>query len=150
MSTDITTFVEFQHEDGSWELISDRDEYFAWQSYAAFGFLGGIRNYSGVEPIAPKRGLPEDVSPTVRSEHKYDSDNSYATSWVHLNDLFSFDYSKPVEDRRGSGSQTLPFGQGRLTTYREFLGRDFEESLRQLAIRHVAIGRPLRLVFWFS
>ncbi|WP_203832421.1 hypothetical protein [Actinoplanes lobatus] len=39
-----------------------------WPLYCAYGCLFGVRNYQDWKPIAPQRGLPEDVSQQVRND----------------------------------------------------------------------------------
>jgi hypothetical protein len=71
-----------------------------------------------------------------------------------LSRAFDFDYDQPIEDRRirrqvapniWSGAATSDPGEGRTTTYREFLGRDYFDALNSLG----ASGGD-RIVFWFD
>ncbi|MFI9599703.1 hypothetical protein ACIHCX_07445 [Streptomyces sp. NPDC052043] len=68
LSTDIHGGIEFRHPDVGadyydgepwvaamdlWPLCDETDD-------AAFGFLFGLNNYAGFQPLAPERGLPLD------------------------------------------------------------------------------------------
>ena len=52
-----------------------------------FGVLAGYPSRLGIEPLIPPRGLPEDVSPTIRQ--RYDEWNGLAfdASWVTMDEL---------------------------------------------------------------
>lgn len=55
------------------------------RDYKAFGQLFGVRNAADVEPLAAKRGLPDDVSLQVKEEAKYSG--HYAHSWISWQEL---------------------------------------------------------------
>lgn len=156
MGCDIHAYVETRAPGiGVWEYEPDvrvfhRDE---GRLYRVFGWLGDVRNDSAVPPIAARRGLPSDVSEEVR-EARYEEwgDDAHSTSWVSAVELLAFDYDTVVEDRRvpltGDGSNTCPQGDGRMTTFREFLGSWFFVDLEQL--RTLARAADTRVVFWFD
>jgi hypothetical protein len=124
---------------------------FDWRSYGMFGFLGyDGRNYSEVPALAPLRGLPEDVGDT-EDGWKF-GDHSY--SWLSVSELASFDYAKQFEDRRVTrevspgnfhGGCTADPGEGKVTTFREFLGEQFIADVAELQ----RIGAD-RVVFGFD
>lgn len=124
-----------------WEII-DGLKPFDWRQYGMFGFLADVRNYSAIPPISPARGLPDDAD-----KRGYLGDHSY--SWLSVSELSSFDYDRPIEDRRvmrnGNGGTTAEPGGGRMTTYREFLGKAFFDDLAEL----VDAGAD-RIVFGFD
>lgn len=148
MGCDIHTTAE-QNVGGRWVGIGF--EPFDWRSYGMFGFLANVRNYSDVPYIAADRGLPEDASELVRERYPEDG---HSHSWVLVDELLAFDYDQPVEDRRvtvqlservWSGAGTAEPGDGRATTYREFLGEAFFDDLAKLKELGVE-----RVVFWFD
>lgn len=122
---------------------------FDWRSYGMYGFFADVRNYSAVPPIAERRGIPEDVSTTVAEDYEHWDMDAHSASWLSVDELAAFDYDAPVEDRRvmidNNGGRTTPPGGGEMTTYREFLGEQFQEEIRRLK----DCGAD-RVVFWFD
>lgn len=121
---------------------------FGWRSYAVFGFLADVCNYSGVTPISQPRGLPDDLRGL---EDEFDYGHSH--SWLSVAELAAFDYGAMTEDRRVtrmapggflSGAETCDVGEGEVMTYREFLGPDFFHDIAELQ----RIGAD-RVVFCF-
>lgn len=140
---------------GGWRHIPMSNEPFTYVHwYGLYGFLAGVRNYHEVPPIAPQRGLPDDVSAYVRRDHADWSTDAHSTSWLTIAELAAFDYSLPMEDRRYTaqtgprsfdGGATCEEGQGRITTFRKFLGENFFKELDRL--RSLGVER---VVFWFD
>ena len=146
MGTDIRTFAERRKADGSWEEIQSID-FLSNRVYGMFGFLANVRNYSMVPPIALPRGLPEDVTSSIGKDYEYES-YAYSPSWLSLNELLEFNYDDTFENRRvkidtNHGCTCEP-GMGKMTTFREILGEDFQRDLLMLQ----AIGAE-RIIFWF-
>lgn len=124
-------------------------EPFGWRSYRVFGFLAGVRNYSGVPSISEPRGLPDDLKCDQHAE-PWLGDHSF--SWLSVAELLAFDYDAPVEDRRTTiqlpgggtnGGATAPQGDGKTMTWREFLGPGFFHDLAELQLigaHRVAFG----------
>lgn len=149
MGCDIHTQVErkvrgkWEMGNGKWEIIPGLVP-FDWRAYGMFGFLADVRNYSAIPPIAPQRGLPDDVVDNENAEN-YLGDHSY--SWLSVAELLAFNYDEPVEDRRVTrnhdGGCTAEPGGGRMTTYREFLGEAFFmylEKLKEAGAERVVFG----------
>lgn len=151
MGCDIHSCAEKQ-DDGRWtgldvEVFNDRD-------YRLFGWLAGVRNYSGMTPIAADRGFPADAS--VEAAKCYDdwSGEAHSASWVSVAELLAVDYDQPVEDRRTirqlgpnfwtGGAMGEP-GEGKTQTLREFLRPGFFAVLRRLQNAEAD-----RVVFWFD
>lgn len=113
-----------------------------YRSYSLFAFLANVRNYSAIRAISMPRGLPADSSPKAAN---YGDDCDYhAHSWLFVNELVKFDYGQAIEDRRSNGS-TLREGCGEITTYREFLGKQYFADLQRLVKEGVD-----RIVFCFD
>lgn len=85
MGCDIHSYAERRNKQtGKWEQVFnhfslddfDKDYYkkekgdhpFDWRSYPMFAFLAGVRNYDHCEPISEPRGIPKDISESVREE----------------------------------------------------------------------------------
>ena len=122
--------------DGKWKLILG-PEPFGDRNYSVFAFLAGVRNYSEVPPISEPRGLPDDIDDD--GDGDYFGDHSY--SWLSLDELLKFDYDAKIEDRRvtrqiapnlTSGAETCAAGEGKLQTWREYLGAGFFEELERI------------------
>lgn len=134
--------------DGKWQIVPGN--FFDWRGYNVFAFLAGVRNYSGVTPIASPRGLPDDA---VMADDGDDlGDHSF--SWLSLDELLAFDYAASTEDRRVTvqtgpnswyGGATAEPGGGKMMTYREYLMEGFFEELEKLK----AAGAE-RIVFGFD
>lgn len=155
MGCDIHTLAQ-KRTDGKWETLPFVP--FDWRGYGMFGFLADVRNYSAIPPISPARGLPDDIvrpDPNFYGEHDDHLDiGDHSFSWLTVEELTSFDYDQPVEDRRYTrqegpnffnGAATAEPGQGKMTTYREFLGEGFFRDLDELK----KIGAE-RIVFGFD
>lgn len=134
---------------GKWHVIPGLSP-FDWRSYGMYAFLAGVRNYSGIQPIAPLRGLPSDLA--LDDDNEWPGDHSY--SWLLVSELLKFDYDALMEDRRVTkqispnvwdGGVIAEVGVGRITTYREFLGKRFFDDLEELK----AVGAE-RIVFGFD
>ncbi len=143
MSTYMRAAVEQQNEDGSWRRL-DLD---VWdtQSYALYGWLADVRNYSGVIPLDEPRGLPHGNTVGEEAEWGYPSQ-----SWYAVSELLRVDYNQIVEDRRvtrnGNGGATCEPGEGKKMKLSEFLGRIYMEDLEKLR----ELPGRVRVVFWFD
>lgn len=158
MGCDIHSYVEQRVSNGwtraHWGVTDKYGECepFRDRIYAVFGWLADVRNYSAVPPISKPRGLPGDVSPDVLREYEEWGLDAHSASWLSVDELLAFDYIETFEDRRvtrgNDGGVTAEPGDGRLVSYREFLGHSFFEDLERLAeFNKVA---PTRVVFWFD
>jgi hypothetical protein len=153
MGCDIHAHAEKRNERGRWIEVAI-DEPFSNRNYGVYGFLADVRNYSAVPPLAKPRGLPRDVSSAVKeASDGWDSDG-HSHSWLSLEELGAFNYDAPMEDRRVTrqvavnafdGGCTADPGEGKPTTFREFLGPNFFVELARLK----AFGVE-RVVFWFD
>jgi hypothetical protein len=153
MGCDIHCRAERRHA-GKWEEMPDIAP-FVWRNYRIFSFLAGVTNYSAIQPISEPRGFPPDVREIDHEtlEDMYWNDH-HSHSWLSLDELLSFDYDLPMEDRcvtrqigpsSWSHGCTCESGEGRMTTYREFLGSSFFDELERLK----AAGAE-RIVFCFD
>lgn len=143
MGCDIHTRYETKIN-GEWEWV-DAPTGLHWdaleeRSYAMFGFLAGVRNYSAVEPLSEPRGVPDGWD-EPRGYHSH--------SWFTIEELLAIDPDSTVEDRRctigNNGGCTCDPGAGRVVTLREFLGQAFFDRVQEL--RGFGVDR---VVFWFD
>jgi hypothetical protein len=172
MGVDIHTIVEVK-KDGKW--IEAQMDVFGWRSYAIFGFLANIRNYSESEYLTNHRGFPDDSE--YLNEIPYPSDSIWAGNetnrqWINqgdyfgkgyllLSELLAFDYNKTFWDRRitkpimqgdrvvgYNGAARAEEGEGQIISYKEHLGQYFFDDLDKLK----TLGEPenVRVIFYFD
>ncbi len=119
-------------------------DFFNVRSYALFGFLADVRNYSAITPISKPRGLPGWFKVGYEEDWNY-----HSHSWLTLDELESYDYDQVVEDCRctigNDGSCTCPPGQGKKMPLREFLGKWYFKELANMRIAGID-----GIVFWFD
>jgi len=146
MGCDIHAYGEKQTPDG-YEMIESFFP-FNYRNYGLYGFLANVRNYSAVKPISELRGLPACSAGVKKEYDEWDSD-AHSSSWLSLDELERFNYDDDMEDRRvtrnNDGGCTCDAGDGKKTTYREFLGDRYFEELAKLK----ELGAN-RIVFWFD
>lgn len=146
MGADIHMYGEKKNANGEYEMVG---EFFDLRSYSIFAFLADVRNYSAIKPISPTRGIPTDVSYEVKYFYNSWFGDAHSASWLTLDELFNFDYQLECEDRRctinGDGGRTAPKGEGKKTTYQEFLGNIYFKELSELKNCQAD-----RVVFWFD
>lgn len=88
MGTDIRLYPE-RHVDGRWAFIGEMEKNSLYEfdpehephacpkdlydirNYSLFAILANVRNNEGYECIAPRRGIPGDLSPEIRSWFEY-------------------------------------------------------------------------------
>ena len=98
MGTDIHGWVEVKrNEKYGWEAIIFISD-FIHRNYDMFGCLFGVRNYAGFRPIAPDRGLPNDISWYVEKDYKewYD-DGAHSVTWITWKEIKSIDWEEEGE-----------------------------------------------------
>lgn len=119
------------------------------RSYAYFGWLADVRNYSEVPPISEPRGVPDDMAPETKASFDGWDCDAHSASWLTVDEILAVDFDQVVEDRRvtinGNGGCTAAPGQGKKETLREFLGEHTVNALFKLRDEGVE-----RIVFWFD
>ena len=128
MGTDIHAHAEFRNNAGQWQKIQEYDP-FEGRNYNAFSLFAGVRfrndfhgRYVSVydeffwaemcvtpHPIAQPRGLPEDVSPSVKAESDSWGPDGHSHSWLSVDELTSYDYDKPLKRREPQRAQRSAF-----------------------------------------
>ena len=143
---------------------------FNYRDYGLFGFLADVRNYSHSEVLSEHKGLPVDSEHlneeikdswgfTTRKKELEEDGDYHSRTYLTLKELLDFDYDKKFWDKRcvrnndGAAKArihpSVPYlGEGEITTYRKFLGRQFFHHLAELQ----ELGRPedVRVVFYFD
>lgn len=177
MGADIHSFAE-KKINGKWIRIEEEvfheydDNYtsepFGWRSYAVFGFLADVRNYSHSPVISEPRGLPddseylnqfayEDYGTSYTNRQDIEGWEYHSMSWLLLSELLEYDYYQKFEDLRYT-EQTSPnvfngaaiseIGKGEITVLKDFLGTGFFKDIDVLK----TLGEPenVRIVFYFD
>ncbi|MFE2111604.1 hypothetical protein ACFXAF_37880 [Kitasatospora sp. NPDC059463] len=105
MGTDISGFLEFRapqdHREPTWSTAQDLDSLYGGRDYDAFGCLFGVRNYANFRPLAASRGLPADVSATVRARlgqlaEWQGEDAVHSTTWITWAEVKAVDWNEPA------------------------------------------------------
>lgn len=107
MGTDIRLYPE-QRVDSSWrfagkmvknihyaydpeyEPLYHPDDLYDIRNYALFAILADVRNEERYQCIAPPRGIPDDVSPEIKSWLAYYRDDALDPGWLTLKELVDF------------------------------------------------------------
>ena len=151
MGCDIHSHAERQ-DGGRWVDLDV--EAFEARDYGLFGWLAGVRNYSGLTPIAADRGVPGDASHRATKDYDAWRGEAHSASWVSVAELAAVDYDQIIEDRRcakqlgpnlWTGGGTCEPGEGKKETLREFLGPGYFAALKRLRDAGAE-----RVVFWFD
>lgn len=77
-------YRDFPNEEEPYQLIPIYDT----RDYLLFATLANVRNYSGITPIDAPRGLPNDVSDTVKEASENWGVDGHSHSWLTAKELF--------------------------------------------------------------
>lgn len=91
MGCDIHLFVEKQVAPGEWVDITTKEDD-PGRSYLLFACLAGVRNRTGVTPIADPRGIPANASDAVREHAEAWFPDLHNESWLTLAELVIYDW----------------------------------------------------------
>lgn len=139
MGCDIHLYVELKHEvdgsdEGEWVLAMSEAATYRHRWSPTFAVLSGLDAEDfGVTPIAPARGLPEDVSAEVARRAARRAKDAHTHSWLTLAEVIAYPWPDNVP--------------------RHFL--DWAASLQSAVgvMRTAMSGWPpdeIRFVFWFD
>jgi hypothetical protein len=114
MGVDIDGVVEYR-ADGGWHLAARLGKAYQGRDYDLFGWLFGVRNHTGFEPMAAGRGVPDDLA--AESLRLRDPE-TYAATWVSLPELEAVDWDEaaPEVDARVHQYVRGPEGEWRYAT----------------------------------
>lgn len=162
MGADIHAYAEFRNNLGLWEEIQDYEP-FSDRNYNVFSFFAGVRFGNDYDyqlvwwgnggmltgrrvtpyPIIAPRGLPNDVSPSVKAKSDEYGSDGHSHSWLSVEELTTYNYDKPLRDRN---IETKPIPE-------EFVNRTVRETLRENYFQELAQlqkSKAERIVFWFD
>jgi len=125
----------------SWKCAIDNVGMWVGRSYDTFGLLFGVRDYANFEPVAPRRGLPDNLS--SRAEERVEADRSWSHSftYISLKELNEIDWEETSEEadsriRVYDENDELQFkaaGVGSLSDEEERKIRNGEEVVKELS-----------------
>lgn len=90
-----------EDEPGRMEVPCD-SRFYSGRNYNLFSILADVRNghgFAGIDtgdgyPIAPPRGLPDDVTPEVKTESDGWGRDGHSHSWLTLQELLAYDWTQ--------------------------------------------------------
>lgn len=135
MGCDIHPFLE-KKIDGKWQAVGEMNQWGSLEEYEPlsdrdyylFSILAGVRNHHSLTPIAPPKGLPDDMSPEVERLAVYWEDCAHNESWLSYNELDSHDYDQyEYENWEVIEKKVIP---------------DMQEIMKEV--------EDVRIVFWFD
>ncbi|GGQ98932.1 hypothetical protein [Deinococcus ruber] len=156
MGCDIHEYYEIRRKDVwervellpklDWETVTEEEKQALYshpanlnRNYALFSIFADVRNTFGIRPIAQARGLPADVTASVRADCEAHAQWGHNTSWLSLKELLEYDWEQIVLDDDNSTNATC----------REATSPFVEDTLPFLQSL-VADPADLRLIFWFD
>lgn len=145
MGCDIHCFSE-KAIDGKYVMIEGLNP-FIKRDYGIWGFLTNIRNNCSVPPIQLLlKGIPKDCSIGVLSEYGNYINDSHHVSYIETETLYNFNYDNLFRNTADFVPlEMAKAGIGKLTSFRDFLGKSFFDDLESLKENNVD-----RIVFWFD
>lgn len=141
MGCDIHCHVEIKI-DGKWEHYNMPR---VGRNYRLFALLADVRNYDGIEPISPVKGIPGDLSLLTRLDAEYWGTDGHSHSWLSVEEMKRLDLRKeealhPGMTWNAHGIEGV-FGYLDGNSWGGFV--DYPEDRRKYA-------EDYRLVFWFD
>ncbi|MFB7907119.1 hypothetical protein ACFC1T_11865 [Kitasatospora sp. NPDC056076] len=107
MGTDIHGFIEYRcthgapvddaDEDTVWSVALDLYALYCGRNYDEFGCLFGVRNLAGFRPLAPDRGLPEELPEETRTAFGASEVDFHSPTWISWAELAAVDWDEPAE-----------------------------------------------------
>lgn len=96
---------EVDEEDRRWMTFIDNVGMWLGRSYDTFGMLFGVRNYANFDPIAAKRGLPENISDNLQEEVDYYDERGllggidfHSASYITFDEIEEIEWDEEAEN----------------------------------------------------
>lgn len=120
------------------------------RDYQLFALLAGVENRYEVEPIAPPKGLPENISSVVEHEFQIWKGDAHDCSWLSVKELFTYkDNVKNASLDCSCASFDKMISNIKERMCKELWIWDFiGDHERENRLRHDA--KNFRIVFWFD
>tara|TARA_B100000749_G_C18443540_1_gene473238 strand:+ start:1241 stop:1744 length:504 start_codon:yes stop_codon:yes gene_type:complete len=166
VGTSITTQAQVRNENGRWEDVNEDiftaygmpvSSPFTQQNYDLFSLLAGVRNYAIAPVIKSPVGLPPEPESSCQGEWGFSysepcsiHEGNHSKTWYLLSELLKFDYEKIFENRRSEfcSSDTVPEGEGRMMSLRQFVGSVYFDDLAVLST--LADSDDVRVIMSFE
>lgn len=71
------------------------------RSYDTYGCLFGVRNSANFEPVAKRRGLPDDLSIKARRDYQSAESDHHSMSYLTYEEIQDIDWSESAQDSDG-------------------------------------------------
>src|SRR5215813_8323405 len=99
MGCDIYGWVEIKAypDEDNWKRALNIEAVLG-RNYAVFGVLFGVRNSTGIAPLAAGRGLPADTNEAIRADYNEWGANAHSASFVTLAELDAYDWEQEGQD----------------------------------------------------
>ena len=139
MGCDIHAHVEIKI-DGKWEHWSAPEPR---RNYLMFALLAGVRNYRELQPIAPVRGLPKDMTKLTAMDYHQMAPDAHTASWIGMEEM------RKLEARyREVNARLYPEDDNPIFSFEHWLGSYLCGNA--LWCPSVPEVTDVRLVFWFD
>lgn len=151
MGVDIRGFVECRAWpdvwDSRWQAAIDLCLLYSARNYDAFGCLFGVQNYANFRPIAPDRGLPAEVSDSVRAQFERQSqlpDQTFGSTWITWAEVQAIDWDELAEAPDSRVHRYRHTATGLTYVGKGAWDRDFAEALGLGPRRPIRVKRGPR------
>jgi len=140
---EVNWYGDMDHIDGekeSWKCAIDNIGMWVGRSYDTFGLLFGVRNHANFEPVASRRGVPDELSTKGRDRVEDDRDWCHSFTYITLEELNEIDWEETAEEEDGririydedDEIQMKAAGVGSLSDEEEEKIREGEEMVKEL------------------
>lgn len=130
-----------------------------WQrNYNLFALLANVRNDSNNLPISDPRGLPDDVSASVKAESDHWDSDGHSHSWLTLVELMAAQISRETVKESGyispesaialDGNKSLPNSWCASTSNKTWVHREWIRSNNSLDSLIENLQKLVREEFW--
>lgn len=156
MGCDIHTITEQKYDD-IWRAKLLGEPIFNWRNYGLYGFLADTCNYSRVPYRIATEGWPYNISCEAINERSKWDGNAHSFYHVLASSLFAFNYDQTFENRRTTktvgnftdGAHVTEPGEGKVVSYRDFLGVAYFKELERLKELHGQL-HEIRVLMFFD
>eukprot|EP01122_Echinamoeba_exundans_P016488 TRINITY_DN8371_c0_g1_i1.p1 TRINITY_DN8371_c0_g1~~TRINITY_DN8371_c0_g1_i1.p1 ORF type:complete len:210 (-),score=15.65 TRINITY_DN8371_c0_g1_i1:71-700(-) len=111
------------------------------RSYDMFGWLANVRCHHGEEAIAPKRGVPNDLSSSIKDLWNWWGTDAHSASWCTAKEIFDWEHWDVPYD----SSMETP-----CTRRESGCGAYFIKCIERAVRDAKAEPKNVRIVFWFD
>lgn len=138
MGCDIHAHVELKLADGKWHHWTTP---YIQRNYALFEKLAGVRANNWITPIAPPRGMPDDVSTLTQVLYMSDRPGGHSHSWISRDEILDLEQWWAEHVNNLKFDQRNVFEVAVMGNYAD--GNGYGEDLPPWV-------KDVRLVFWFD